>query len=60
LFSHVPFSIDATNVLEGYGRMVNDSPPDKSNSAMKRVVHNNEVYLCLHATKYVKKGTELR
>ena len=44
----IPYSIDATNMSDSLGRMVDDSPARYANARMKRVVVSpSNVHLCL-------------
>lgn len=52
-------SIDAT-YSTGLGRLVNDSPRARANATMKKIVIDNQTYLCLFATCNIPSSTELR
>jgi len=52
-------SIDAT-YSTGLGRLVNDSPRARANATMKKIIIDNQTYLCLFATCNIPSNTELR
>ena len=53
------FSVDATHE-KSYGRLVNDSPENYSNTKMKRIVIDKAIHLCMFAKDLIPIGTELR
>ncbi|XP_071830278.1 uncharacterized protein [Apostichopus japonicus] len=52
--------IDATHVKKSLGKFVNDEKPQKANCRMKKIIHNEEVILCLFSTKEINIGDEIR